>query len=155
MISLVRVDDRLLHGQIICAWVPFVDADSLVVASDEAAGDELTREMMGSCEHPGLGVEVKTVDEAVVDLSGEGSKDGSVILIVADLKDALKIYEKGVRFKSLNIGNVHHDDHGRVISPSVILDAGDEAIIERFLEDGVSIDIRNVPASEPVTYSPR
>ena len=41
MVILVRVDDRLLHGQIICSWVPYLKADSLIVCSDEAASDKL------------------------------------------------------------------------------------------------------------------
>jgi len=45
MISMVRVDDRLLHGQILCAWVPHVQADTMIVASDEAAADALAREI--------------------------------------------------------------------------------------------------------------
>lgn len=155
MLNLVRVDDRLLHGQIICSWVPFVDADVLIVASDEAAADRDLKDIMGSCAHPGLRVEVKKVDEIAGELASSGTAEGNVILILADLKDALRVYEQGVRFKTLNIGNLHHDSNGREITPSVIIDDKDEEILERLVADGVGIDIRNVPASKPAAYSPR
>jgi len=153
MIILVRVDDRLLHGQIICAWVPFVKADALLVASDEAAGDSLASEIIGSCGHKGLNVYVKAIDEAVVCLrEGESSKE-RIILIVGDLNDALRIYAEGIKFTSLNLGNIHHEN-GRRITPYVIVDGTDEDILRRFKRMGVSIDIRDVPASQPAEYMP-
>jgi len=155
MISLVRVDDRLLHGQVICAWVPFAEADFLIIASDEAAGDSLAREVMSSCAHNGLDVMVKSVDDSVRAAEKEDSLGHRVILVVGDLKDAMRVYTKGLEFKKLNIGNIHHEDGGRTIANSVIVDSEDEEIIERFVELGVSIDIRDVPATEPTRYVSR
>ena len=155
MISLVRVDDRLLHGQIVCAWAPHVGADTLVVASDEAAGDSFVKDIIGSCSHKGLSVEVTKIDEVAGDLVTESNATHKVILIVGDLNDAMRVYESGVKFDVLNIGNVHHDDGGRSLTPSVILDTADDEIIERFMDLGVSIDIRNVPSSDPCKYRAR
>lgn len=153
MIILVRVDDRLLHGQIICAWVPFMKADSLLVASDEAAGDSLVSEIIGSCGYKGLNVYVKSIDDAVGRLRGDGSAKERTILIVGDLKDALRIYDMGIRFTSINLGNIHHED-GRRITPYLIVNREDEEILRRFRRMGVSIDVRDVPASPPAEYIP-
>lgn len=152
MIILVRVDDRLLHGQIICAWVPFIKADSLVVASDEAAGDSLVSEIIESCGCKGLSVHVKKVTDAIDYITKNGSGAERVILIVGDLRDALRIYQEGFRFNSLNLGNIHHEDNGRKITPSVIINSEDEKIIKKLEESGVAIDIRDVPASSSVPY---
>ncbi len=154
MVSLVRVDDRLLHGQIICAWVPFIDADSLVVASDEAAGDALVSEIIESCGQNCLKVYVKSIKEAVRFVSSECA-DERVILVVGDLSDAMKLYKAGMKFPSLNIGNVHHDSDGRKVTGSVIVNDSDESIIESFEDLGVEIDIRDVPTSAPVAYEHR
>lgn len=153
MISLVRVDDRLLHGQIICSWVPYLNADSLLVASDEAAADSLSREIISSCGCEGCEVTVRGVSEAVTEVSGPNLGGKRVILIVADLKDAMRVYDGGVRFKALNIGNLHHMDGGRKLSPSVIIDSADEGILERFRSLGVDIDIRSVPTGPAVKYA--
>jgi mannose/fructose/N-acetylgalactosamine-specific phosphotransferase system component IIB len=132
-----------------------VGADSLVVASDEAAGDSLVRDIIGSCAHKGLSVEVKKIDEVAGDLVSSGDAAHKVILIVGDLNDAMRVYESGVKFDVLNIGNVHHDDGGRSLTPSVVLDTADDEIIGRFMDLGVSIDIRNVPSSYPCKYRAR
>ncbi len=153
MLVLVRVDDRLLHGQIVCAWAPYLKATALVVASDEAAGDSLSGEIMKSCGYEGMKVQVESVEEASRDRGLSGA--GRVILVVADIKDAMRIYDGGVKFRSINIGNVHHEDGGRRFSPSVMLDGADEAMLERFESFGVEIEIRDVPASAPVMYASR
>ena len=149
----IRVDDRLLHGQIICSWVPFIKADALIVASDEAASDALASEIIESCGCKALKVIVKRVDDVYSFLAGSLFADRQLILIVADLKDAMRVYESGMRFATLNIGNIHHDDNGLRIAPSVIIDCDDECIIERLESMGVTIDIRDVPGSSPIPYS--
>lgn len=150
MLTLVRVDDRLLHGQIICAWVPFVKADSLVVASDEAAGDTLISEIIESCGCKGLNVNVRKIDDAVKCV--KRTEKDRIILIVGNLADAMRVYEQGLRFTTLNLGNIHHEDSGRKITPSVIVNREDEEIIGKFRSLGVSIEIRDVPASSSYPY---
>ncbi|MBI5468862.1 MAG: PTS sugar transporter subunit IIB [Deltaproteobacteria bacterium] len=150
MLTLVRVDDRLLHGQIICAWVPFVKADSLVVASDEAAGDSLISDIIESCGCKSLSVNVENIDDAVKCV--KRSDKERVILIVGNLADAMRVYEQGLRFTTLNLGNIHHEDSGRKITPSVIVNREDEEIIGKFRSLGVSIEIRDVPASSASPY---
>jgi len=154
MINLVRIDDRLLHGQIICAWAPYAEAELLVVASDEAAGDEMAEELMKSCAHDALDVAVKRVDDVKGFMSGPVAASKKAILIFGDLKDAERAYKEGLVFTSINLGNIHHDGGGRTITPSVILNREDERILEGFKALGVSIDIRNVPGAERVEYSP-
>lgn len=154
MITLIRVDDRLLHGQIVCAWVPFVRANALIVASDEAAGDSIVREIMASCGYKGLSVAVESIEDVVRHISSGGDGDSRTILVVGELKDAMRIYEAGMKFETLNIGNIHHGENGgRMLSPSVIINSEDEAIIERFEKMGVRIDIRDVPTGVAVVYS--
>jgi len=155
MVIMIRVDDRLLHGQIICTWVPYVKANSLVVASDEAAEDSLVKDIMGSCAHQDLSVEVVGVDAAAREVHDGCFNEARAILIVGDLRDAMRLYDEGVRFTTLNIGNLHHEEGGRMLTPSVIVDDEDEDLIERFVSLGVDIDIRAVPASPPGAYVSR
>jgi mannose/fructose/N-acetylgalactosamine-specific phosphotransferase system component IIB len=130
-------------------------ADCLIVASDEAAGDSLVKDIIGSCARKDLSIEVKRIDDIAGDRAVDDGREHKVILIVADLTDAMRIYDNGLKFKVLNIGNIHHDDGGRAVTPAVILNREDDEIIEKFLCLGVSIDIRDVPASDPCKYRAR
>ena len=154
MVILIRVDDRLLHGQIICSWVPFVNADSLVVASDEAASDSLVSEIISACGCNELSVIVKSVADTVAYLNGDGGAEARVMLVVGELRDAMRLYELGMKFSSINLGNIHHEDNGRVITPSIIVNSEDEAVLRRLRDLGVSIEIRDIPKNESREYIP-
>lgn len=154
MVILIRVDDRLLHGQIICSWVPFIKADSLVVASDEAASDSLVSEIISACGCNELSVIVKSVADTVAYLNGDGGAEARVMLVVGELRDAMRLYELGVKFSSINLGNIHHEDNGRVITPSIIVNSEDEAVLRRLRDLGVSIEIRDIPKNESREYIP-
>ena len=58
MIALLRIDNRLVHGQILVAWVPFLHVRRVVVADDEAASTPLAMAAMSLCLPPGLKAEV-------------------------------------------------------------------------------------------------
>ena len=155
MFTLVRVDDRLLHGQVLGAWVPSTKADLLVVASDEAASDVFRASVMRACAEEGIRVFVKKVDDVAGDSRGGAFETHRVIIIVKDLRDAMRLSKSGVEFSSLNIGNLHHTGGGRALSRTVILDEADEKLIEDFEGMGVEIDIRDTPAMSPVKYTKR
>ncbi len=152
MIKLVRVDDRFLHGQTLYAWVPFVKADLVVIASDEVDRDAVRRVIMGASSDRDLRVMVKGVKDAAKEVCKKSLAESRVILVVSGPGDAMRLYNEGLRFTSLNIGNVHHTDDGRAVSRSVILNREDEEIIKEFERLGVEIDIRDVPTSSPAHY---
>lgn len=152
MIQLVRVDDRLLHGQTLYAWVPFIKADAVVIASDVLDSGVLRSAVKYADTGGELRVIVKKVDDVVKEVATKRLVNSRVMLVVSDLRDAMRLYKLRVMFDSLNIGNVHHMDGGRKVSPSVILNKEDEQIIEEFESLGVEIDIREIPASSSVSY---
>ncbi len=156
MILLVRVDDRLLHGQLLSSWIPFMKADMLVVVSDEVAKDSLRKAIIRECGDESLKVVIKGVREVVREINCGDFRDVRAILVVASLRDAMRLYEEGLTFSSLNLGNIHHrDGGGRMLCPSVILNREDEEIIEKLKRLGVNIDIRDLPTRTPVPYIKR
>jgi len=152
---LVRVDDKLLHGQVLGAWVPSLGASLLIVASDEVAGDSFRSAVMRACVEQDLDLLVSSVDDLATKIRSGKLDDSGAILVVSTISDAYRLYEQGLVFDKLNIGNVHHKEDGRKICLSVILDPADEDLIERFEEAGVEIDIRDLPTREPVEYERR
>jgi PTS system mannose-specific IIB component len=156
MLLLVRVDDRLLHGQVLGAWVPSLGVELLIVASDEVRADAFRTAVMEACSDQGLRVEVASVDDVAGSLKNGKYKDVRAALVVGELQDALRLHDMGLVFESVNIGNIHHSTDGaRNITRSVTLDSKDDEILESFLSRGVRIDIRDIPSREPVSYKIR
>ncbi|MBI5683176.1 MAG: PTS sugar transporter subunit IIB [Deltaproteobacteria bacterium] len=149
-IVLVRVDDRLLHGQVMEAWLPFCRATSLIVANDEAAGNPVQKMAIQSCASKGMEIKVRCIDESVSYVKSKDSDKEKIVMIISSLKDAIKLYSSGIRFSSLNIGNIHHNGDGMSLSTSVYIDSEDMDHIMRFQEAGVKIDIRAIPSDKAV-----
>lgn len=161
----VRVDDRLLHGQVLCAWVPYKSIDTLVVASDKVSKDSFQKAVMSSCGGEDLNVVVDGVQEAVDDLKSDKFKENNVMVVVTSIDDAKRLFDGGIKFNELNIGNLcnvgadgyNSDEEAaaavRMITKSVILNTIDDEILHDFKAKGVSINIRTLPDSEAVEYS--
>ena len=66
----------------------------------------------------------------------------------------MSLYDMGLNFTSINLGNIHHEDDGRVITPSIIVNSEDEEILRKLRLLGVTIEIRDVPRNEPREYIP-
>lgn len=148
-IVLVRVDDRLVHGQIIEAWAPFCKATCIIVASDEAKKNRIQRTAIESCSSNALAIKVKGIEETVIDVASEDMSKERLIVIFSTLKDLTQAYSKGFKASHVNIGNVHHNNGKvRMITPSVYIDKEDEALLQNLLKLGIDLDIRAVPSDK-------
>lgn len=148
---LVRVDNRLVHGQVLEAWVPTLRVKSLLVADDEAAGDALTRAAMGLALSDGLALEVLTLADAAARLApgGAGVGPGTLVLL-REVQGASQLAAAGVLLPRLNLGNVHFREGRRPVSPTVYLDEAELAALEALARAGTEVEVRAVPAEPPL-----
>ena len=142
---LIRVDCRLIHGQIVEAWVPFTRAEHLVVANDEAAEDPLTRSIMEMAVPPSVGVSILPVVEAAEKFASGRWAAKRTMVLVADCKDAVTLYDAGPHFSSLNLGNLVCAAGKKRISCSVSLDLTDMYCIKKLENEGIQVEARPVP----------
>ncbi len=144
-IVLVRVDSRLIHGQILEAWIPFTRADSILVVNNEVAINLQRRTIMEMAIPSKINVVFDTVEEAVDDFLNGGFKDKNILILFENVKDAKDAYDKGFVFKSLNLGNMHFCEGKVQVSSNLCMGNSDCESLAEFVEKGVSIDSRSVP----------
>lgn len=149
----VRVDNRLVHGQIIETWLPFTGARLLVVANDQLAADALQQEIV-SLAIPGsvkaVFLSVEEVGGALEALMARAKvRLTETLVLFATCNDARRAYEGGVDFSSVNIGNLHYGPGKRQLAAHVAVSAEDENCLRYFDKQGVALDFRCVP-NEPV-----
>lgn len=146
----IRIDNRLIHGQVIETWLPFTGASTILVANDELAADALQQEIMGLAIPQTTDSLFVTVDRAQEALRQAAiNHPVSALVLFSTCSDARRAYDKGFSFEHLNVGNLHYRPGKRQISPSVALSGEDEANLRYFLQHGVSLDFRCVP-NDPV-----
>jgi len=152
-IVLVRVDNRLIHGQILEAWVPFVKAACIVVVDDEVAGDLFRVTVMRMAVPREVEVIVCGVEEFTQQYSyGTGSGKKAIVLF-ATIADAVKAYCAGFKFTKLNLGNVHNaqGDKDLQYSTCVFLNETDLGNLRSLLNTAaVQIELQRVPQETPV-----
>lgn len=143
-----RIDNRLVHGQIIEAWLPYTGALRLLVANDALAGDELQQQIV-SLAIPGR---VKVLFIRVDALAGHcGDNEGAddTLVLFASCADARRAYDAGVGMQTLNIGNLHYTPGKKQLCAHVSVSDDDEACLRFFSRHEVTLDFRCVP-NEPV-----
>jgi PTS system mannose-specific IIB component len=151
VIALVRVDNRLVHGQILETWLPRLGIRRLVVADDEAAKTPLARDAMCLCIPPDLPVDVVPVD-AVDWAALSGSKE-PVLVLVREVEDLMRASARGMtpdRAPRLNVGNVHYALRRRPLTPSVFLDDEELGDIRDLAKRGYDVEVRALPTDAPV-----
>jgi PTS system mannose-specific IIB component len=144
-IRLVRVDERLVHGQILEAWVPFVRASRIVVVNDAAAADSFRVEAMKMAVPREMEVSVYRIKDFTLNYSYSRGSGVKTIILFSSIADALRAFTLGFKFEKLNIGNIHAEKHKKRCSSSVVLGEGDVRDIVALLDAGIKIDVRHVP----------
>ncbi len=154
VIALVRVDNRLLHGQILETWIPRLSIAEVVVADDEAAGSAFAQAAMTLCVPPDLPVRIAPV--AGVDWAALARGRTPVLVLVRDVPALAQAVEAGLTpalAPRVNVGNVHFAPGRRPVTPSVFL-AEDEVRTLRMLADrGFEVEARAIPSEPPAGIS--
>jgi PTS system mannose-specific IIB component len=151
-VARVRVDNRLVHGQVLEAWLPALGAHGILVADDEAAGNVLARSAMALAIPPRVSFQVLRVD-AAADLlkpGGKGPLASRTLVLLRDVRDAVALHDKGVAMPKLNLGNVHFGAGRKQVAPSVFLDSEEMSALERLASQGTDVEVRAVPGEPPL-----
>lgn len=143
---LVRVDDRLIHGQVVVAWGERLHPRRIWVVDDAAAGDAWERELLSSAA-PGVEVRVVTVAEAAENYGVEAAAEGGAFLLLRDLRSALALVAAGAPVRGFTLGVLHYAPCKSKVNEYIYLDDPDRAAARELLGRGVTLDVQDVPAS--------
>ncbi len=141
-----RIDNRLIHGQVLEAWVPFVKADCILVANDALATNPLKKMMMEASVPSRMRVEIGSIVEIVRLLNSGALDKRRSLLLFGTTADAVRAYQGGLCYKKLNLGNLHADKGKERLSCTVFLDPTDMDDLELLDQAGIVITARCIPA---------
>jgi len=146
--TLHRVDDRLIHGQVVVAWGGRMRPQRIWVVDDASASDPWEREMLSTVA-PGIEVQVVTVAEAATRYAAEAAAAGGAFLLVRDLATALALVEAGAAIPSFTLGGLHYVPGREKVNEYIYLDAGDRRAARALIARGVALEVQDVPATRP------
>lgn len=144
-IVLVRVDNRLIHGQVLEAWLPHVQADSIVVVDDVIAQDAFRKQLMLAVVPQTVRVDIYSHEQFNQDAQLAVCQGAKTLVLFSTPADALKAYLSGFHFTALNLGNMHIGPQKCCISQTLYADSDDLADLEKLTDLGVDLCAQCIP----------
>lgn len=151
MIKLTRIDDRLVHGQVSFTWVPSLDINCLLVANDKIAADEFQKMAFNLAKPPTVKLLIYNINQASAFLNDPKSSNARILVLVNNVADAFRLAQDVKEITSVNFGGIRMKPGARLISKAVALDENDISIIRQMIENGVELELRQVPGDRKQT----
>jgi mannose/fructose/N-acetylgalactosamine-specific phosphotransferase system component IIB len=150
-IVLLRLDERLIHGQVVVGWGGPLHADRIVVADDEIAASPWEQELYCMGVPPELEASFATTADARARLPEWRAAPSRVIVLVRDVTSLLRLAEGGaLAGDDVNLGGVHHAEGREPVLPYLHLSPGEREALRRVEESGAHVTARDLPASRSV-----
>src|ERR1700743_339947 len=148
MLKLVRIDDRLVHGQVAFTLTPALGADCLVVANDRAAKDEFLRMTMGLAKPAGAQLMHLTVAAAVTYINDVQNRGQALLVLVDCVKDAHALAAGVEELRSINFGGIRVKPGARAGTKAIALTENDILLVRELLQKGIELEVRQVPTDK-------
>lgn len=143
-IRLVRIDDRLIHGQVATVWTKRLDIERIIVVSDAVTKDNLRKTLLQQAAPPGVKVNVITVAKMIEVYSNKLFNDVRVILLFTNPTEVSMMVKAGIYFPSVNIGAMGYTVGKKMVSNTIAVDDADLEAFNYLNERGIELEIRKV-----------
>ncbi|BFI91036.1 PTS mannose transporter subunit IIAB [Enterobacterales bacterium endosymbiont of Anomoneura mori] len=145
-IVLARIDDRLIHGQIVTSWVKETKIDRIIVISDEVNNDYIRKTLLKQVSPPGISSHVVGIEKSIRVWNNIKYSNDYVMLLFTNPSDVLKIVEKGIIIKSINIGGMSYKKGKTQINNAISVDSKDIESFKKLNNLGIELEVRKVPS---------
>lgn len=152
-IELYRIDDRLIHGQVVVGWGQPLDIRLLILVDDIVAGSAWEQELYRMAVPPEMEIRFESLDSVAAAHQSYAADPRQSILVTGDIDSMCRLVERVPGIRTVNIGGLHHRA-GRDQKMRYVFVTAEEASMLRELESsGIAVTAQDVPAARPVPLS--
>jgi len=152
-IELFRIDDRLIHGQVVVGWGQPLDLTFIVLVDDEVASSEWEQELYRMGVPPEMDVHFHTVDEAAERLNGYQRDERRGALLTGDIETMARLIDLTGAIPRVNLGGIHHRIGRTQRLRYVFLAPDEEQALRSLAARGVDVSAQDVPAARPLALN--
>lgn len=145
---IIRVDDRLIHGQVIVGWVKALDLNNIIVANNKLLHDNLKMQMMKLAVPSDINVEFLKLEQAIKLYESGKWNNYKTILLVETPKDAFYILHNGCKLDKLNVGGLHVQNGRLPVTQNLAFNNEDREYLKKIIKIDVKIEGRALPSDE-------
>jgi mannose/fructose/N-acetylgalactosamine-specific phosphotransferase system component IIB len=150
---LARIDDRLIHGQVVVGCCEPLGAKRILLVDDAVAHDPLQQKLYRAGVPPKVSVEFASVAAAptVLEALGAPGSIGDLVVVVSRARIMDRLQQAGVRFECVQIGGAHAREDADELVDGIFLDREDRDALRALLRQGTRVVIQPVAQSAVVT----
>lgn len=143
-IVLARIDDRLIHGQVMTTWVQYTGANHIVIIDDVSAADDFSKSIMEMAVPKGIGLDVVRIEEAkeTIDRLDETKK---IILLAKTPETFLLAFNNGVPIKKIIIGGMGANRNRKKFYKNISASEEERNTFKVILSKNVAVSIHIMP----------
>jgi PTS system mannose-specific IIB component/fructoselysine and glucoselysine-specific PTS system IIB component len=144
-----RIDDRLIHGQVVVGWGQPLDIAFILLVDDEVAASEWEQELYRMGVPPEMDVHFLSVEDALTQLPRYENDPRHGILLTGDI-DTMRRLIEGANIPSINLGGIHHKAGRTQRLRYLFLSSDEENALRDIATRGVSVSAQDVPGARPI-----
>ncbi len=133
MIELLRVDQRLLHGQVAVTWVNSLAVDAILVANDEVVTNEMSVMALKLAKPANVNLAIRNIADGIKLINDPRTRDLKILVVVQTIEDAYRIALETDQVKHVNIGGVRKSENSKLIQPATFINAQQAEVISSIL----------------------
>ena len=148
MIKAVRIDHRLVHGQVAFTWTHFLAATRIIVIDDKAANDEFQKMALNMSKPAGVKLNIFTVEKALSKMAKVETLNDTIFIIFGGTHDAARFIEAYPKIKEIIYGGIAKKEGSNSYGDVVYLNAEEVADTKKILSCGTKIFMQQLPTSK-------
>lgn len=152
-IVLTRIDDRLIHGQVMTAWVKKTRANQILIIDDEVAKDDFMSEILKMSAPAGIDIVVKGLEDAVTFFNTQEKENKRLIILVKAPVTIDTIVEKGIVIDKLVVGGMGAKANRRVLYKNISASDEERATFKKLIDRGIPVVIHIIPDQKETDLS--
>ncbi len=149
-IQLFRIDDRLIHGQVVIGWANFLNSQAIILCDDSVAENEWEKELYLSSVPENLKAQVFSTKELAQSLKNGKTDFQKTIILVNSPFVIEKLVDLGASIDKVNVGGIHFKEGRKEFLPYLFLNQEEIDAFERLIARGIQFYCQDVPSARPV-----
>jgi mannose PTS system EIIAB component len=148
----VRIDERLIHGQVAALWTNKLGITRIVVVNNEIIKDQIQKMALKMATPVGVKLSILSVDTAVNNLKINKYEKDKILLITKGPKAIFEVISKGIDIKEINVGNMSAKAGSKLVKSSISVNKEDIEYFNKISQLGVRITAQMVPTEEKINF---
>jgi mannose/fructose/N-acetylgalactosamine-specific phosphotransferase system component IIB len=149
-LELYRIDDRLIHGQVVVGWGQPLDLGFIVLVDDEVAASDWEQELYRMGVPPDMDVYFDGVEAAATNLDRYRDDDRRGLLLTGDIDTMTRLVDSSDVIRRVNVGGIHHRPGRTQRLRYVFLSPAEEEQLRALAGRNIEVTAQDVPAARPV-----